>query len=110
MPGHSDAALRLCRTLSAVELECQCRTKLDEALDRFSAFEGRRQLRSGLREARHRRVMIADQISFLADIDEIDEHETDLTVFEKIGASVRRNRQPSSDGRPGASPDRDIFH
>jgi hypothetical protein len=28
--------------------------------------------------------MIADQVSFLADIDEITEDETDLTVFEEM--------------------------
>jgi hypothetical protein len=84
MPAYADAAIRLRRTLSTIELDCQCRTKLDDALDRFSALEGRRQLRSGLREARHRRVMIADQVSFLDDIDEITEDETDLTVFEEM--------------------------
>lgn len=84
MPAYADTALRLRRTLSAVELDCQCRTKLDEALDRFSTLESRRQLRNGLNEARVRRTMIVDQLAFLADIDEITELETDRTVFEEM--------------------------
>ncbi len=83
-PGNADTALRLRRTLSTVTLDCRCRARLNEALDRFSALEGRRRLRSGLREARHRKGVIADQLSFLADIDELTEHETDLTVYEEM--------------------------
>lgn len=80
-PNRSDVASRLRRVLSSVELDCRCRTKLDEALDRFSALESRHQLRNGLREARHRRDWIAAQLSFLAEIDEITDRESDPTVF-----------------------------
>ena len=83
-PRQSDLSLRLHRVLSSAELDCECRTKLDQALDRFSALETRRQLRSGLKEARHRRNLIADQISYLADIDEITENESDLSVFKEM--------------------------
>lgn len=83
-PRRSDLSLRLHRVLSSAELDCECRTKLDQALDRFSVLETRRQLRSGLKEARHRRDLIADQISYLADIDEITENESDLSVFKEM--------------------------
>lgn len=83
-PRHIDLSLRLHRMLSSAQLDCQCRTKLDEALDRFSVLENRRQLRNGLKETRHRRNMIVDQLSYLADIDEITEDETDLTVFQEM--------------------------
>lgn len=81
---HVDVSLRLHRMLSSAQLDCQCRTKLDEALDRFSVLENRRQLRHGLKEARHRRNLIVDQLSYLADIDEITEDETDFTVFQEM--------------------------
>lgn len=83
-PRHVDLSLRLHRVLSSAELDCECRTKLDQALDRFSVLENRRQLRNGLREARHRRNLIADQLSYLADIDEITENESDLSVFKEM--------------------------
>jgi len=83
-PRRSDLSLRLHRVLSSAELDCECRTKLDQALDRFSVLEARRQLRSALKEARHRRDLIADQISYLADIDEITENETDISVFKEL--------------------------
>ena len=35
-PRRSDLSLRLHRVLSSAELDCECRTKLDQALDRFS--------------------------------------------------------------------------
>ena len=81
---HVDLSLRLHRVLSSAELDCECRTKLDQALDRFSALENRRQLRNGLKEARHRRNLISDQLSYLADIDEITETESDLSVFREM--------------------------
>lgn len=81
---RTDVALRLRRVLSSVELDCHCRTKLDEALDRFSALESRHQRRIGLREARHHRDWIVAQLSFLADIDDITDRESDSTVFAEM--------------------------
>jgi hypothetical protein len=80
----SDLVSRLRRDLSAVELDCDCRTMLDSALDRFSAFEQRRRLRTALQNARRQRDWIAAQLYFLAELDDITEHETDHTVFEEM--------------------------
>ena len=80
----SDLISRLRRDLSAVELDCDCRTVLDSALDRFSAFEERRRLRTGLQHARRQRDWIAAQLAFIAELDEITDHETDRTVFEEM--------------------------
>ena len=81
---RTDVALRLRRVLASVELDCHCRTKLDEALARFSALEGRHQRRNGLREARLHRDWIVAQLTFLADIDEITDRESDPSVFEEM--------------------------
>jgi hypothetical protein len=75
---------RFRRVLTDVSLDCECRTKLDGVFDRFTAFERRRRLRSGLQQARHHRDTIASQLSFLAELDEITEGEDDRTVFEEI--------------------------
>jgi hypothetical protein len=80
----SDAVDRFHRVLTGISLDCECRTTLDGALDRFFAFERRRQLRDGLQLARRQRDMIASQLRFLAELDEITEREADRTVFEEM--------------------------
>jgi hypothetical protein len=80
----SELVSRLRRDLSAVQLDCDCRTRLHSALDRFSVFEERRRLRTGLQHARRQRDWIAAQLAFLAELDEITDHETDRTVFEEM--------------------------
>lgn len=77
---------RIRRVLSSVQLDCECRTTLDGALDRFSDLEYRRRLRNGLRQARQQREWIKTQLSFLAELDEITEHEDDHSVFEEMAA------------------------
>lgn len=80
----SDLVSRLRRDLSGVHLDCDCRKRLDSALDRFSAFEERRRRGTALQDARRRRDWIAAQLAFLVELDEITDHETDHTVFEEM--------------------------
>ena len=84
MAEPSGAIDRFRRVLTDVSLDCECRTTLDSAFDRFTTFERRRRLRSGLQQARGHRDTIAGQLSFLAELDEITESEDDRTVFEEI--------------------------
>jgi hypothetical protein len=79
-----DLVSRLRRDLSAIEIDCACRTTLDSALDRFSAHEQRRRLHMGLDDACRHRDWIAAQLAFLAELDEITERESDSTVFEEM--------------------------
>jgi hypothetical protein len=83
----ADLVHRLRRALSLVQLDCQCRTTLDGALDRLSSVEYRGQLRESLQHARRQRDWIASQLSYLADLDEITELESDQTVFEELALS-----------------------
>ena len=78
--------LRLRRLLSAVDLDCECRATLHGALDRFTALEYRRQMRRALAEARENKDQIIARLAFLAEIDEITEHELDRTVFAEVAA------------------------
>ena len=84
MTEFGDAVDRFRRVLTGISLDCECRATLDGALDRFSAFERRRQLRDGVQQARRQRDMIASQLHFLAELDEVTEREVDRTVFEEI--------------------------
>lgn len=78
--------VRLHRILSSTELDCQCRTAIDNMLDRFSALECRRQLRTDLRYARRQRDRIATLLAFLGELDEITEQEVDQSVFEEMAS------------------------
>jgi hypothetical protein len=79
-----DLVSRLRRDLSTIEIDRACRTTLDSALNRFSAIEDRRRLHAALADARRHRDWIADQLVFLAELDDITERETDRTVFEEM--------------------------
>ena len=81
---ESDLVSRLRRVLSAVDLDCQCRTTLDGTLDRFAALEYSRQMRRALADAREQKDQIVARLPFLAELDEITECEPDHTVFEEI--------------------------
>ena len=79
-----DLVSRLRRVLSAVDLNCRCRARLEGALDRFTALEYRRQARKGIADAREHRDQIIARLAFLAEIDELTEQEPDNTVFGEI--------------------------
>ncbi len=79
-----DLVARLRRILSTVELNCRCRTRLEGALDRFTALEHRRQARKALSHAREQRDQIVARLALLAEVDELTEQEPDITVFDEI--------------------------
>jgi len=75
---------RLRRVLSSLYQHCECGEKINGALDRFEDLEQMRALRAALEEARRQRDWIGAQLSFLSDLDDINEHEADQTVFEEM--------------------------
>jgi hypothetical protein len=83
-PEKDDLVARLHRLLSAVDLDCDCRAALHGALERFTALEYRRQMRRALAEARENKDQIIARLAFLAEVDEITEHERDRTVFTEV--------------------------
>lgn len=80
----NDLVSRLRRVLSGIDLDCQCRVRLEGALSRFTALEYRRQIRKALAEARERRDQIVARLAFLAEIDELTEQESDHSVFAEV--------------------------
>lgn len=80
----TDLIWRLRRVLSAVDLDCQCRTSLEGVLNRFTSLEHRRLMRKALAETREHKDQIIARLAFLAELDEITERETDRTVFEEM--------------------------
>ncbi len=67
-----------------LELDCECRSKLDSALQRFEALEDRRQLRRLVLDARQQTERIAALLDLARELDELPMDEPDLSVFEEV--------------------------
>ncbi|WP_051357156.1 hypothetical protein [Azorhizobium doebereinerae] len=80
--GHLIARLQTILTL--VELDCDCRRSLSEAIDRFAAMERRRVSRHHITEARDHKSRIIALLAFLSELDQITEGENDRSVFEEM--------------------------
>lgn len=70
--------------VGGLDLDCECRSKLDGALQRFEALEDRRQLRRLILDARHQSERIAALLDLARELDELTSEEPDLSVFEEI--------------------------
>jgi hypothetical protein len=70
--------------VGSVDLDCICRGKVDEALQRFAALETRRQLRGLILDARHQAERIAALLELVGELDTLSTDETDLSVFDEI--------------------------
>ncbi|WP_434722839.1 hypothetical protein [Mesorhizobium sp. RIZ17] len=72
---------RLAAVIKETQLECECKSRLDEALARFAALEIRRAAREHLANARSQRERIEAILFFLQDLDEIGAAERDRSVY-----------------------------
>lgn len=87
---------RLAALLKDVQLDCQCRSRLDEALARFVSLEEQSTASGHLDAARQHRDRIHAALGFLQDLDELVAAEPDRSVymdftllFEDIAATAR---------------------
>ena len=79
------ALVRRVRTLiDGVDLDCECRARLDDALARFSALEHKRVLRQHLVRARQRRERIKAILDFLQELDDLLTTEPDRSVYREL--------------------------
>lgn len=83
-PAGDTSFRRLAAVIRDVELDCECRARLDAALARFAALEGRRSARAHLADARRQRERIEAILAFLKDLDELVATEADRSVFAEI--------------------------
>lgn len=88
-PGHAagsgrDVIARLTTAMKNARLDCQCRSQLDEALDRFAAMERRRGMRADLADACGQRRRIEAILVFLQDLDDLGATEQDYSVYNDI--------------------------
>lgn len=75
---------RVRATLETLDLDCRCRSKLDDALERFETLENRRQVRALILDARNQAERIASLLEFVSEIDTVRSDEADLGVFDEI--------------------------
>ena len=79
------AVIRRIRTvIDSVELDCECRARLDEALARFSALEEQRTLRQHLVLARQHRERIKAILDFLQEVDDLMVSEPDRSDYSEL--------------------------
>ncbi|RWB26214.1 MAG: hypothetical protein EOQ43_31400 [Mesorhizobium sp.] len=96
-----------------VQLDCGCRSRLDEALARFAALEEQRTACEYLSTARQQRERINAVLFFLQDLDELVATESDRSVYldiallfediattAKAGAFAMRQLSISSSAEP----------
>jgi hypothetical protein len=83
-PETSSPLLRIRAVVSTLDLDCQCRGKLNAVLERFEALENRRQLRSLILDARNQAERIAAVLQFVGELDTLTTDEADLGVFDEI--------------------------
>jgi hypothetical protein len=79
-----DIVARLTAVVKNARLDCECRSQLDEALDRFAAMERRRTIRSDLSKAGSQRRKIEAILLFLQDLDDLKTTEQDYSVFKDV--------------------------
>lgn len=75
---------RVRAVLDTLELDCRCRSKVDDALERFEALENRRQVRALILDARNQAERIAALLELVSELDTVRIDETDLGVFDEI--------------------------
>ncbi len=81
-----DAAVmrRIRSVIDNVELDCECRARLDEALGRFAALEEQRTMRRHLALARQDRERIKAILDFLQEVDHLMINEPDRSVYGEL--------------------------
>ncbi|GGK51230.1 hypothetical protein [Salinarimonas ramus] len=81
-PGS--ALKRVRAVIASIDLSCECKARLESALDRFSALEENRARREALATARDERERIALLLQLLAELDELPLAEPDGSVYREL--------------------------
>lgn len=75
---------RIRAVIDSVELDCECRARLNDALGRFSALERQRAMRQHLVLARQHRERIRAILDFLQEVDDLKISESDRSVYVEL--------------------------
>lgn len=75
---------RLGALIAGINLDCECRARLDDALARFTELEQKRVLRRHLVRARQHRERIKAILDFLQEVDHLITTEPDRSVYTEM--------------------------
>ena len=84
-PAEATVIRRIKTLIEGVDLDCECRARLNDALARFATLEHRRMLRQHLVRARQHRERIEAILGFLQEVDELVATEPDRSVYKELG-------------------------
>jgi hypothetical protein len=83
-PAEANVVRRIKTLIEGVDLDCECRARLNDALARFATLEHRRMLRQHLVRARQHRERIQAILGFLQEVDELVTTEPDRSVYNEL--------------------------
>ncbi len=72
---------RISNVLTEIDLNCECRSQVRDAIARFETLEDTRQAHHALVQARNHRHRIGALMALLADLDEIGWNEADSSIY-----------------------------
>ncbi len=72
---------RISNVLTEIDLNCECRSRVRDAIARFETLEDTRQAHHALAQARNHRHRIGALMALLADLDEIGWNEADSSIY-----------------------------
>lgn len=75
---------RIRNLISTVALDCDCRQRVNDALQRFAAQEQHRHDRQCLMDARQQRASIAALVDLLGELEDVTWQEGDRSVFAEL--------------------------
>lgn len=75
---------RISNVLTEIELNCECRSRVRDAIARFETLEETRQAHHALARARNHRHRIGALVALLADLDEIGWDEKDASIYREL--------------------------
>lgn len=80
-PDSTSLLGRISNVITEIELDCECRARVRDAIARFEDLERSRQAHRALATARDQRQRIAALLALLADLDEIGWDELDSSIY-----------------------------
>lgn len=83
-PASMELLARIRAVVATVDIDCDCREKLDDALRRFEALEQRRDMRDLIADARAQCDRVAALLDLLKELDDIRVEDTDHGVFDEL--------------------------
>ena len=83
-PAEATVIRRIRTLIEGVDLDCECRERLDGALARFTTLEHRRMLRRHLTQARQDRERIKALLGLLQEVDDLVATEPDRSVYKEL--------------------------